>query len=295
MDRIAAEDEQRKQSQRDRDVRDDRARQRRVDRLVQQFRHRHLLVAPQNFANTIVNDDRIVQRVAENRQQRRDAGEIEIDLRHRHEADRQHDVVDIGDHGAECELPFESEPQIDQDAEDREHQAEHAIGQQLAGDTRTDDFDAAIFDGVAKRGAHLLNGSLLRGIAARLLRDADQHVCGSAELLQLNFAEAEAAERRAERRNIGGSGFALNLKQRAAAEVDAEIQTMREEQNDRGDRQQRRDRKTDPAKPREVELGVIRDDPDRRQQIEDADDGQRDDESTEAQQNVLCGCHKRAP
>jgi hypothetical protein len=86
-----------------------------VDRFVEQFRHRHFLVTPQHFADPVIDHDRVVERIAENRQQRRDAGEIEIDLRDRHEADGQHDVVHVGDHGAERELPFEPEPEIDQD------------------------------------------------------------------------------------------------------------------------------------------------------------------------------------
>ena len=46
--------------------------------------------------------------------------------------DGQHDIVHVGDHGAERELPFEPEPEVDQDREDREHQADHAVGQKLA-------------------------------------------------------------------------------------------------------------------------------------------------------------------
>ena len=91
------------------------------------------------------------ERVAENGQQRRDTGQIEVDLRDRHEADRQHDIVHVGDHGAERELPLEAEPEVHQDADDREHQAADAVGQQLARHARSDHLDAAIFDGVAER------------------------------------------------------------------------------------------------------------------------------------------------
>ena len=154
VDGVAAEQQQRQQRQRHRDVGDDRARQRRIDGFVEQLRHRHLLVAPQHFPDPVVDHDGVVQRIAENGQKRRDAGEVEIDLRDRHEADRQHDVVDVGDHGAERELPLEPEPEIDQDRKDREHQAEHAVGQQFAGNARSDHFDATIIDGSrrARRG-----------------------------------------------------------------------------------------------------------------------------------------------
>ena len=66
--------------------------------------------------------------------------------------------------GTERELPLEPEPQINQDPEDREHQPDGAIGEKFAGDARTDDFDAAIFDGLAQHAAHLLHRCLLRGI-----------------------------------------------------------------------------------------------------------------------------------
>ena len=107
--------QQRQQRQRHRDVGDDRARQRRIDRDVEQFGHRHPLVAAQHLANAVVDDDGIVERIAEDGEQRRDAGEVEIDLRQRHEADGEHEIVHVGDHGAERELPFEAEPEIDQD------------------------------------------------------------------------------------------------------------------------------------------------------------------------------------
>ena len=162
-------------------MRDDRARQRRVDRDVEQVRHRQLLVAPQHLADTIVDDDRVVERIAQDGEERRDAGQVEIDLRDRHEAERQHEVVHVGDHGAERELPLEAEPEIDQDRDDREHQPEHAVGEQFAGNARSHHLDAAVVDGGAKRAADFLHGRLLRGVAAGLFGHPDQHVGRPAE------------------------------------------------------------------------------------------------------------------
>ena len=211
--------------------------------------------------------------------------------RDRHEADGQHDIVHVGDHGAERELPFEPEPEIDQDAEDREHQADRAVGQKLAGDARAHHFDAAVFDAVAERAAHLLHRRLLRCVAARLLGHADQHIGGAAELLQLHFAKTEAAERRAHLREIGRAGFGLHFHQRAADEVDAEIQAMGEEQRDREDRQQRRNRKADAPEAHEIEIGVVRHDAQRRQQVEHGDDRQHGNQNREPYENQIC--HER--
>ncbi len=219
--------------------------------------------------------------------ERRDAGEVEIDLRDRHEADRQHDVVDVGDHGAERELPFKPEPEIDQDGKDREHQAEHAIGQKLAGNARAHDFDAAIVDGIAERAAHLAHRLLLRRVAARLFRHADQHIRRSAELLQLHVAEAEAIQGRAHRADIGRAGLGLHFEEGTALEVDAEIQAVSKEQRDRDDRQRRRDREGDAAELREVEMRIVRHDAQRRQETERADDGQHGDQDAKANKNEM--------
>ena len=146
--------------------------------------------------------------------------------------------MDVGDHGAQRELPFEPEPEIDQDREDREHQAEHAVGQKFAGHARSDHFDPAIFDGIAKRAADLLHRRLLRGVAAGLFGDPDQHVGRPAELLQLDVAEAEIAQSVARIAAMSArAGLGLHFQQRAALEVDAEIQAVGEEQRDRDDRQ----------------------------------------------------------
>src|SRR5437764_11790868 len=98
----------------------------------------------------------------------------------------------VGDHGAERELPLEAEPEIDQDRKDREHQAEHAVGQQFAGNARSDHLDAPVLNCIAERTADFLHGFLLRSVAAWLLGYPDQHLFRSTELLQLNFAKPQA-------------------------------------------------------------------------------------------------------
>ena len=265
VDGMAAEEQQRQQRKRHRHVGDDRARQRRVDRDVEQVRHRHPLVAAQHLADAVVDDDGVVERIAEDGEQRRDARQIEVDLHQRHVADGQHQIVHVGDHGAERELPFEAEPEIDQDREDREPEPDRAVGREA----RSTPADRPPRSGGTPRRsperlAHLGDGGLLRLLAAGLLRDADQHVGRGAELLQLHLAETESAERRAHLGEIGRPGLRLHLDQRAADEVDAEIEPVEEEQQDGDDRQHRRDRKADAPKAHEVELGVVRDDPQQR-------------------------------
>src|SRR5216684_2284141 len=89
---------------------------------------------------------------------------------------------------------FEAEPQIKQDPADRQHDADGAVGEQLARHARADDLDPAVFHAVSQRAFHLGDRLLLRGLAPGLLGNADQDVFGAAELLQLDVAEVELVE-----------------------------------------------------------------------------------------------------
>ncbi len=134
---------------------------------------------------------------------------------------------------------------------------DRAVGEEFGGDARPDHFDAPIGDAVAKRVAHLLHRRLLRLVAAGLLGNADQHVVGRAELLQLKFAEMQRADGRAHLGKIGRPGFGLHLDQRAADKIDAEIQPVEEVQQDCRDRQHRRNGKADAPEAHEVKSRVI--------------------------------------
>src|SRR5262245_32730955 len=191
MNRLPAEEQQREQRQGYRDVRNDRPRKGLVHRSVKQVRHRHLAVPTQHLADTVIDDDSIVERIAQNREQGGNAGQVKIDLSDRHEADREHDIVHVSDHCAERKLPFEPEPQIDQDPDDSEHQAYNAIGQELAGNAWTDDLDAPILNRITECFAHLADRLLLRDFATRLLCNPDENVVRRTKLLQLYLAQAE--------------------------------------------------------------------------------------------------------
>ena len=56
---------------------------------------------------------RVVHRVAENGQQRRDDRQIELELQQREHADRHEHVVRQRHDRADGELPFEAEPHVD--------------------------------------------------------------------------------------------------------------------------------------------------------------------------------------
>src|SRR5215469_10035510 len=136
--------------------------------------------------------------------------------------------MDVGDHRSQSELPLEAEPQIEQDGANRQHNANGAVGEQLAGDPRSNDLDTAILNAVAKRPLHALNCGLLGGVAAWLLGDADEHVVRSTKLLELEIAQVEPCDRRPHRRQICRPGLLLHLDQRSTAKVDAEIEAWME-------------------------------------------------------------------
>ena len=78
------------------------------------------------------------------------------------------------------------------------------------------------------------------------------------------LSEAKAAQRGAHPRKIGDLRLRLHLEQRAADEIDAEVQAQREIERDGGNRSDRRQRKADAPEAHEIELGVIREEPQKR-------------------------------
>src|SRR3546814_2507109 len=87
----------------------------------------------QILANSVVHDDRIVERIADDRQQRRDAVEVELHLRHGEQAECQRNLMEQAAERTDTELPFETYPDINGNAEDRETQADGAGSYQLLG------------------------------------------------------------------------------------------------------------------------------------------------------------------
>jgi hypothetical protein len=102
-----------------------------------------------------------------------------------------------------------------------------------------------------------LHRFLLRFVAARLFRDADQHVVRRTELLQLKLTELQRPDCRAHFGEVGRTGFSLHLNQRAADKIDTEIEPMEEVQEDRRDRQHRRYGKADAPEAHEIEFGIV--------------------------------------
>jgi hypothetical protein len=165
-------------------------------------------------------------------------------------------------HRADGVLPFEAEPEIDQDAEQRDDDADDAVAGELGGDARADYLGAAEVDGIAEGVLHQRDHPLLRLVAALLALHADEHVVRRAELDHLHVAEIEGIERGADLADVGRAVLRLDLDDRAALEVDAVVQADGKEQRERDDRHHDRQRHGDNSPPHERDSGVRRKQPD---------------------------------
>ena len=143
------------------------------------------------FSRIAVEDhDLVVERVADDGQDRGNARQIEFELKERIKADRAGHVVNQRGDGGHGELPFEPEPDIDQDADHGDDDSDGAARDQLARDGRPHDLDAAILDPVAERLLDFGDGGLLL-LLGGLRGNADQDIVRRAELLNLHLADTE--------------------------------------------------------------------------------------------------------
>jgi hypothetical protein len=75
----------------------------------------HLAVAPEVLADPVEDHHRLVDRVAQHRQHRRQHRQRELPLEEGEEAQDDDHVVQVGDDGRHGELPLEAERQVDHD------------------------------------------------------------------------------------------------------------------------------------------------------------------------------------
>src|SRR3546814_354671 len=259
---VGTENQQHAEREQHRDAGHHGARQRFVDAEVEQRNDVYLAVFLQIFANAVIHDDRIVQRIADDRQQRRDAVQVELQLRHRKEAEGQRDLVEQAAERADAELPFEADPDIDRDAEHREREADRAGAQQFLGYLARHGFDRSGLRGrkrILDARDQLLPRALGGGLVAVGKRGADRNRIARTELLDRRFAEADVADLFADfvdRRHILREFDADRL---AADEIDAEVQSLHRDERDRDDDQDDAHGGSDLAPPQEVDVRVVGD------------------------------------
>ena len=116
----------------------DGARQRLVDGVVERLVRRQAPVLLEVLADAVEHDDRVVQRVADDREDGRDHGEIELGLRDREHAEHQDGVVHHGEDGAQRQPPgVEAEDDVERDQHQRHGQRHDGRVAQFVADLRT--------------------------------------------------------------------------------------------------------------------------------------------------------------
>src|SRR3546814_802674 len=119
-DHLRSPDQERTQRNDHRKRCHDGPRERFIDRKIENWNDLHLPVFSQIFSNSIINDNGIVKRIANDGQYRSHDVEIEFKLCQREKSEGQRHVMDKGEQGTDTELPFKPEPDIDRNGDHRE-------------------------------------------------------------------------------------------------------------------------------------------------------------------------------
>jgi hypothetical protein len=147
----------------------------------------------------------------------------------------------VGDDRRQAEFPLEAQRQIENDPDGGDQQRERAILRELLADLRAHELDPAY---LGRAVLALQQGiDLLREFGARLPlldRHADKHIARRSEILDLGL-EPRALERGADLLHVRTIPV-VDLHQRAAGELDREVQpACGEEENGRDESDQRND------------------------------------------------------
>jgi hypothetical protein len=103
---------------------------------------RQLAVLAEGLAHAVEDDHRLVDRVAQHRQDRRQHGQRELPLEEGEEAQDDHHVVQVGHDAGHRELPLEAQRQVDHDADHRDAQRQRAVGGEFLAHRRADELGA---------------------------------------------------------------------------------------------------------------------------------------------------------
>ena len=166
-------------------------------------------------------------------------------------------IVHRADDRADRELPLEAEPEIGQDRDDGDDDAEGAALYEFGRDGRSDRIDAAELVVIREGLAQLGDRGLLARVAAGLHIEPQEHVGNGADLLHFDRAEAETLGLRPEIGDMRFAALGAQIDLGSAGEVDAEIHADEDEEQHRDDREGRRQRIAHAAEPHEAELGVL--------------------------------------
>ena len=226
---------------------DDGARDHAGDGRVHDLGHRRLAHLAEVLAHAVEDHDRLVHRVAEDREHRREHRERELPLEEREEAENDHDVVQVRDDRRQREAPLEAEGEVDDDAEADEEQRQRPVGRELLADLAADELHTIELRGAVDRLQRrhdrvglFLHLDVLALAFLDLERKAHQHVARGAERLHRDVGEAHALQGLADFLRIRIGGVA-HLHHGAAGEFDGKVQSLEKEEADREQEHHERD------------------------------------------------------
>ena len=170
------------------------------------------------FAHAVENNHGLVDGIAENGKHRREHRKREFPVHYGEDADHDHHVVEVGDDGGHRELPFESEGQVDHDAEDHERKRRAAVAGELIAHLRADELRTLELHAGSLRRKHLHDFSgNLAGRLSFLGRNADHDVARRTEGLNEHLI-GDLGKIRTDLLRIGRFRI-IHLKLRAAREL----------------------------------------------------------------------------
>ena len=232
-----------------------------IDRDVDDLRQ---VVAPHAahvLAHAVEDDDRVVDRVAGDREEAGDDVERHVVAKEGEKRERDQEVVQRRRDGSDREADLESQGDVGQDAREREDRRQDPLALELLADDRPDDLGA---DDLERPEIRLLERGhdgigILTQIARALrrrLRDADHdHVLGGvAVVLDDGVVPNPVGQRRHGRSDAidGGRLLELDDDDAAASEVDAEREPPGRDGGRAGQDHEQRQADGVPAPPHEV-------------------------------------------
>ena len=211
------------------------------------------------LANPIEHDDGVVEGIPDDREDGGEHRQVEVEPEHRKDAESDHHVVEQGHNGAGGELPLEPEHHVQEDGAQRDEHREAALLGQLLADLRAHELDPAQID-LRIPGTECVERTVaqLRPIHVVSRGDSDDHVVRGPEMLDDGALETRSVQRGAYRLQLDGTRIA-HLDQRAAGEIDSELEAPDCERHDRDDQQRRRELHRETATAHEVEVESLPD------------------------------------
>ena len=127
MQRLTAEEQNRQHHHQRAAVSDDGPRQGTGDRAVDDIGNTCLAHLAEVFPNPIGDDHRLVHRITEHCEHRRQHGQREFPLEQREKAKNDDYVVEVGGDGGNREAPFEAQRKVGDDTDTHQQQRERAV------------------------------------------------------------------------------------------------------------------------------------------------------------------------